>query len=167
MNDFFVWPVPTLQVFCKRPELLPSRAHDDDSGIDVRLNLYDGQLEVITTNPPKMLLHRDMGVVMLPTGVHVAFPRGFDLQVRPRSGLAVQGLTIVNAPGTIDAGYRGEIKIICYNLQAKPILLTHGDRIAQLVLAPVVFPRISIVESREELGETERSEAGYGSTGVR
>ena len=158
---------PVLQIFCQRPELIPSRSHHDDSGLDLRLNLLDetGELEILTTNPPKYYLCKENGVVLLPTGTYVAFPKKFDLQVRPRSGLAIQGMTIVNSPGTVDAGFRGEIKIIACNLN-DPILLEHGQRIAQVVLAPIVFPDIVIVESKEALGESTRGEKGYGSTGV-
>lgn len=101
---------------------------------------------------------------LIPTGLAVEIPRGFEMQVRPRSGLAIKkGLGIVNAPGTVDADYRGEIKIIVINFGQQPITIQDQDRIAQFVIAPVVHAEI---EEALELGETERGAGGFGSTGV-
>lgn len=98
------------------------------------------------------------------TGIRVAIPEGYEGQVRPRSGLALrQGLSIPNAPGTIDADYRGEVKVILINLGQEPILIRKGDRIAQLVICPIV--RAELVVS-EKLPETVRGDGGFGSTGV-
>lgn len=100
----------------------------------------------------------------VPTGLHVAVPSGFELQVRPRSGLAARrGVTVLNSPGTIDADYRGEIKVIIINLGQHAFLIRPGDRIAQLVLCPVA--RAMLVEE-EELQATDRSGGGFGHTGV-
>lgn len=97
------------------------------------------------------------------TGVAVAIPAGFEIQVRPRSGLALKhGITVANAPGTIDSDYRGEVKVILINLGTAPFAILRGDRIAQLVLAPVV--QASWLEV-SELDETVRGSAGFGSTG--
>jgi dUTP pyrophosphatase len=103
-------------------------------------------------------------IVLLPTGFAVALPEGYELQVRPRSGLAVKhGVTIVNSPGTIDQDYRGEIKIALINLGKAAFIVKRGDRIAQLVLAPVVRARFDIVS---ELETTDRGTGGFGHTGL-
>ncbi len=101
---------------------------------------------------------------LVPTGFGVALPEGYEMQVRPRSGLAIKyGVTILNSPGTIDADYRGEVKIALVNLSSKPYMINRGDRIAQLVLAPVV--RASFIEVTA-LDATERNMGGFGHTGV-
>jgi dUTP pyrophosphatase len=101
---------------------------------------------------------------LVPTGVAIALPEGFEAQVRPRSGLALkQGLTVLNSPGTIDADYRGELQVILINLGAEPVTITRGMRIAQLVVAPVVQAQWRVAES---LDETARASGGFGSTGV-
>ncbi|MCZ8316781.1 dUTP diphosphatase [Phreatobacter sp.] len=98
------------------------------------------------------------------TGLEMAIPRGYEGQVRPRSGLALkQGLTVLNAPGTIDSDYRGEVKVILVNLGREAVTIRRGDRIAQLVVAPITIPHIQLVE---ELNETKRGMGGFGSTGV-
>ena len=100
---------------------------------------------------------------MVPTGLIFAIPDGFEGQVRPRSGLAAkQGLTVLNAPGTIDSDYRGEVKVLLVNLGNEPVVLRRGERIAQLVCAPVTRMKIKI---EEILQNTERGEGGFGSTG--
>jgi dUTP pyrophosphatase len=100
----------------------------------------------------------------VPTGLVVEIPDGFEGQVRPRSGLAIRhGLTVVNAPGTIDSDYRGELKVLMVNLGSEPVAITRGERIAQLVIAPVT--RAAFVESAE-LSPSERGDGGFGSTGV-
>lgn len=101
--------------------------------------------------------------VLVPTGLAIALPEGFEAQVRPRSGLAVRhGLTILNSPGTIDADYRGEIQVLLVNLGTESVIITRGMRIAQLVIAPVV--RAHIVEAAS-LDKTSRGSGGFGSTG--
>ena len=98
------------------------------------------------------------------TGFAIAIPEGYEVQVRPRSGLALKhGVTCLNTPGTIDADYRGEVKVILANLGAEPFAIRRGDRIAQLVPAPVQRARFTQVE---ELDETGRGHGGFGSTGV-
>jgi dUTP pyrophosphatase len=100
---------------------------------------------------------------LVPTGMAIALPVGWEAQVRPRSGLAVQhGVTVLNAPGTIDSDYRGEIKVALVNLGDEPFSIARGDRIAQLVIAPVVVARFQVVD---RLTETERGAGGFGSTG--
>ena len=100
---------------------------------------------------------------LVPTGLAMALPAGFEAQVRPRSGLAAKhGVTVLNTPGTIDADYRGEVKVILINLGDAPFEISRGDRIAQMVIAPVL--QADIVEV-EVLSETERGSGGFGSTG--
>jgi dUTP pyrophosphatase len=104
-----------------------------------------------------------MSRVAVPTGFAIEIPAGFEGQVRPRSGLAFkQGITVINAPGTIDADYRGEIKVLLVNLGNESVLLNPGDRIAQLVISPVVRAK---VEEVDNLADTARGEGGFGHTG--
>jgi dUTP pyrophosphatase len=101
--------------------------------------------------------------VLIPTGLSFEIPPGFEVQVRPRSGLSLKtGLMVVNSPGTIDADYRGEVKIIMGNLGSKSEEIYHGDRIAQIVLCPVIQAKFEVVEN---LSDTERGAGGFGSTG--
>jgi len=100
---------------------------------------------------------------LVPTGLAIALPEGFEAQVRPRSGLAAKhGVTVLNAPGTIDADYRGEISVILINHGAEPFTIRRGERIAQMVIAPVVQAKLNPVSS---LPETRRGSGGFGSTG--
>ena len=138
------------------PELpLPNRAHAGDAGVDL-FSALDVELA------PG---HR----ALVPTGIAVAVPAGMVGLIHPRSGLAARvGLSIVNSPGTIDAGYRGEIKVSLINLDpAEPIVIRRGDRIAQLVLQRVELPELIEVSSFDEagLGETTRGDGGHGSSG--
>ncbi len=99
----------------------------------------------------------------VPTGLAFELPEGYEIQVRPRSGLALkQGLTVLNAPGTIDSDYRGELKVILVNLGQESVTINSGDRIAQLVLAEVIRMQVTVVEI---LGDSARGENGFGSTG--
>lgn len=114
--------------------------------------------------------HRASGLTLgpgegaaVPTGIRLAIPEGFEGQVRARSGLARRGLILPNGPGTIDADFRGEVLVLVLNAGAGAITLGHGDRIAQLVVAPVVRARFAL---SEELGETARGAGGFGSTGL-
>ena len=100
----------------------------------------------------------------VPTGLVLEIPAGWEGQVRPRSGLAIRhGLTVVNAPGTIDSDYRGEVKVLLINLGAEPVSIRRGDRVAQLVVAPA--PQAGFVEAGD-LADTERGAGGFGSTGA-
>lgn len=104
------------------------------------------------------------GRVAVPTGLVVAVPEGYEMQVRPRSGLALHhGITVANAPGTVDSDFRGELKVILVNLGDRPFVVRRGDRIAQLVVAPVVRAQF---RKAEGLSTTARGEGGFGSTGV-
>lgn len=101
---------------------------------------------------------------MVPTGLFFEIPEGYEVQVRPRSGLAAKnGITVLNTPGTIDSDYRGEIKVILINLGSSDFTINSGDRIAQMIIAPVIQASFSIVEN---LSNTERGSGGFGSTGV-
>jgi dUTP pyrophosphatase len=121
------------------------------SGLDVSAAVK----EPLLLNPGQMAL--------LPTGFAVAIPVGYELQVRPRSGLAIKhGVTVINSPGTIDADYRGEVRIALINLGKEPFLINRGDRVAQMVLAPVVRAKLEIVE---KLDATQRGDGGFGHTG--
>jgi dUTP pyrophosphatase len=102
---------------------------------------------------------------LIPTGYAIALPPGYEGQVRPRSGLALRhGVTVLNAPGTVDPDYRGELQVLLINHGGAPFTVSRGDRIAQLVISPVALAEL---EPAEALGETARGAGGYGSTGVR
>ena len=132
---------------------LPAYATLQSAGMDLRANLD----ESVTLHP---LEHR-----LIPTGLHIALPEGYEAQVRPRSGLALKhGLTVLNTPGTIDADYRGEIGVVLINLSQQDFVVNDGERIAQLVIAR--YEQGELVEV-EALDETERGEGGYGHTGTR
>jgi dUTP pyrophosphatase len=101
---------------------------------------------------------------LVPTGIAIALPRGYEAQIRPRSGLALRsGVTCLNTPGTIDADYRGPVGVILANLGSEPVVIRRGDRIAQIVVAPVSRARFEVVDI---LPESDRGEGGFGSTGV-
>lgn len=132
---------------------LPAYETAGSAGMDVRA--------AVAENEPLVLAPGARA--MVPTGLSVAIPEGYEIQVRPRSGLAAKhGLTCLNTPGTIDSDYRGEIKVILINLGAEAFTIQRGERIAQLVLAPVT--RLGWQEV-SELGETVRGAGGFGSTG--
>ena len=131
---------------------LPSYETAGSSGMDVRAAVED---QIIIEPGARALV---------PTGFAVAIPAGYEIQVRPRSGLAVKhGLSLPNTPGTIDSDYRGEVKIAMINLGAEPVTIRRGERIAQLVVAPVVRAAIELVS---ELDDTSRGSGGFGHTGV-
>lgn len=132
---------------------LPQYATIHSAGMDLKANIP----ESITIEPLKR--------VLVPTGLHIELPEGYEAQIRPRSGLAVKhGIGLINSPGTIDTDYRGEIKIILVNLSDQPFVLIPGERIAQMVVAK--FERVDWVIA-DKLGESERGEGGFGSTGKR
>jgi dUTP pyrophosphatase len=132
-------------------ELLPAYQTEGAAGADLKAAVED---EVII--PP-------MRRAMIPTGIALSLPRGVEGQIRPRSGLAIRhGVTCLNSPGTIDADYRGEIQVILANLGEHPFSVRRGDRIAQLVFAPVLAARFSVVA---DLEPTPRGAGGFGHTG--
>ena len=109
------------------------------------------------------IILKPLGRAAIPTGLKIAIPHGYEAQIRPRSGLALKdGIAVLNAPGTIDSDYRGEIKVIIINLSDKDFTITHGMRIAQMVFAPVTKGTLKVAA---ELDATERGEGGFGSTG--
>ncbi len=131
---------------------LPQYESDGAAGMDVRAFITGGSL---TLKPIER--------TVVPTGLAIEIPQGYEMQIRPRSGLALRhGVTMVNAPGTIDSDYRGEVGVILINLGNSDYTLQHGERIAQMVLAPVT--RCAWIEV-EELEETRRGTGGFGSTG--
>jgi dUTP pyrophosphatase len=102
---------------------------------------------------------------LIPTGFQMALPAGYEAQIRPRSGLAYKkGITMLNSPGTVDSDYRGEVKVLAINHGKEPFTISHGDRIAQIVIAPVYR---AATEETDELPGTDRGEGGFGSTGVK
>ena len=132
---------------------LPAYETAGSAGMDVRAALPEAEPMVLAPGAR----------AMVPTGLSVAIPEGYEIQVRPRSGLAAKhGLTCLNTPGTIDSDYRGEIKVILINLGAEPFTIVRGERIAQLVLAPVTQLGWAKVDT---LDETSRGTGGFGSTG--
>ena len=132
---------------------LPEYATVQSAGMDLRAS----------TSEPVVL--KPMGRRLIPTGLSIALPEGYEAQVRPRSGLALKkGITVLNAPGTIDADYRGEIGVILINLGSDDFVINSGDRIAQLVIAR--YERCEF-EEVDALDETERGDGGYGHSGVK
>ncbi len=130
---------------------LPSYETQHAAGMDVRAAVS----EPLTLEPGKRAL--------VPTGLRIALPEGYEAQIRPRSGLAIKhGVILPNSPGTIDADYRGEIRIIIANLGEEPFVINRGDRIAQMIIAPVTKVEWQIVQS---LSETQRGAGGFGHTG--
>lgn len=132
---------------------LPRVQTDGSAGMDL--------VAALPENEPLTLAPRARAAI--PTGLELAIPSGYEGQVRPRSGLAMKhGLTIANAPGTIDSDYRGEVKVLLINLGDVPVLIARGERIAQLVIAPVTVADLITVE---KLDDTTRGTGGFGSTG--
>lgn len=130
---------------------LPFYATPEAAGLDIKACL------------PKDLEIKPFQRVLIPTGIAVAIPVGYEIQVRPRSGLSYKtGLMVANSPGTIDSDYRGELKVILVNLSDKTEIVKHGERVGQILLAPVYKINWSEVQS---LSDTQRSSGGFGSTG--
>lgn len=141
-----------VEIINKSKHPLPSYATNQSAGMDLRANI-DEQIEL-----------QPLQRVLVPTGLFIALPAGYEAQVRPRSGLAIKkGVTVLNSPGTIDADYRGEICVILVNLSNEPFVITDGERIAQMVIAR--HEQVCWCEV-EELGATERGAGGFGHTGV-
>lgn len=152
MNDLTV-PVTRLPHGIDLP--LPGYATADSAGLDL-LAAVDAEM---TLSPGKRAL--------VPTGLVIALPTGYEAQVRPRSGLALKhGITVLNSPGTIDADYRGEVKVILANLGDEDFEITRGMRIAQMVVAPVTRLAWSEVARETDLPSSERGAGGFGSTGT-
>lgn len=137
---------------------LPKQAHSGDAGLD--LYAYSG----ITLYPRELSCHySETGRTLVDCGFSMALPEGWEAQIRPRSGNAAkQGLTVVNTPGTIDAGYRGPVRVALINLGTHPVVIEKGDRIAQMVISEVPFVD---AEEVDELPDSERASGGFGSSG--
>lgn len=142
-----------IKVINKGHQPLPEYATEQSAGMDLRANL-EAPVEL---HP----LQRKL----IPTGLHIALPQGYEAQVRPRSGLALKrGITVLNSPGTIDADYRGEVGVVLVNLSDETFIVNDGERIAQMVIARC---EQAVLKSVEVLDATERGEGGYGHTGVK
>lgn len=142
----------TVKIINKSKHALPAYSTEFSAGMDVRANL----LEPIELKPLQRIL--------VPTGLFMELPQGYECQLRPRSGLALKhGITLVNTPGTIDADYRGEIGVILINLSDTPFIINDGERICQMVINR--YTTVEWVEV-EQLDETERGAGGFGHTGV-
>ena len=141
-----------VKVINKGKQPLPKYATPQSAGMDLRANIE----EAFTLKP----LERKL----VPTGLFISLPEGYEAQVRPRSGLALKhGITVLNTPGTVDADYRGEVGVVLVNLSNEPFTVEPGERIAQMVIARHEQPEIVEVE---ELDDTERGAGGFGHTGV-
>lgn len=135
----------------KGSQPIPEYATEQSAGVDLRANIEDG------------ILLEPLSRALVGTGLYIQLPKGFEAQIRPRSGLAAKhGITVLNAPGTIDADYRGEIKVILINLSHQSFVINPGERIAQMVIATHEKVEFNVVE---KLDETARGEGGFGSTG--
>jgi dUTP pyrophosphatase len=142
-----------IKVVNKGHQQLPVYATPQSAGMDLRANI-DGP---VTLHPLERRL--------VPTGLHIALPAGFEAQIRPRSGLALKhGITVLNSPGTVDADYRGEIMVLLINFSQEDFVINDGERIAQMVIARHEQAELISVD---ELDTTERGEGGYGHTGVK
>ncbi|MGO4919882.1 dUTP diphosphatase [Maribacter spongiicola] len=142
-----------IKIINKSNHDLPHYETNASAGMDLRANLTDP----VTLQP--------LGRAIIPTGLFIELPVGIEAQVRPRSGLAAKkGVTVLNAPGTIDADYRGEVGVILINLGSEDFIVKNGERIAQMVIAKHERAEWSVVDS---LSETVRGEGGFGSTGVK
>ncbi len=142
-----------LKIINRSGNPLPRYESADAAGMDIRCNIA----EAVTLQPLERTL--------LPTGLYIELPQGYEAQIRPRSGLALKrGLTVLNSPGTIDADYRGEVKIILINLSQEPQTIEPGERICQMVIARHEQPEVVEVQ---ELSATERGEGGFGHSGVK
>ena len=142
-----------LKIVNRGRQPLPAYATEQSAGMDLRANIDEP------------LVLQPMERRLIPTGLYIALPPGFEAQVRPRSGLALKhGITVLNAPGTIDADYRGEVGVLLINLSKEPFTINDGERIAQMVIAR--HEQVEL-ELTDELDETERGAGGYGHTGVR
>lgn len=142
-----------IKVINKGHHPLPQYATEQSAGMDLRANI------------DKQIVIQPMQRLLIGTGLHIALPKGYEAQIRPRSGLALKhGITVLNSPGTIDADYRGEIGVLLINLSDKDFVINDGERIAQMVIARHEQAQFALVEA---LDETERGEGGYGHTGVK
>ena len=142
-----------IKIVNKGNQPLPEYATPQSAGVDLRANI-DEPVEL-----------KPLSRSLIPTGLHIALPEGYEAQIRPRSGLAIKkGITCLNTPGTIDADYRGEVGVILINLSAETFIVNPGERIAQMIINKFEQAEFELVE---KLDETERGEGGFGHTGVK
>lgn len=142
-----------IKIVNKGTQPLPEYATPQSAGVDLRANI------------DKPILLQSLDRVLIPTGLHIALPEGYEAQIRPRSGLAIKkGITCLNTPGTIDSDYRGDIGVILINLSKEDFVVQPGERIAQMVIGKFDQAEWELVK---ELDETERGEGGFGHTGVK
>lgn len=142
-----------IKIVNKGNQPLPEYATPQSAGVDLRANI----------NEPVEL--KPLSRALIPTGLHIALPEGYEAQIRPRSGLAIKkGITCLNTPGTIDADYRGDVGVILINLSSETFIVNPGERIAQMVINKFEQAEFELVK---ELDETERGEGGFGHTGVK
>ena len=142
-----------IKIVNKGNQPIPEYATPQSAGVDLRANI-DEPVEL-----------KPLSRALIPTGLHIALPEGYEAQIRPRSGLAIKkGITCLNTPGTIDADYRGEVGVILINLSAETFIVNPGERIAQMIINKFEQAEFELVE---ELDETERGEGGFGHTGVK
>ncbi|MBQ7452024.1 MAG: dUTP diphosphatase [Prevotella sp.] len=142
-----------VKVINKGKQPLPAYATEQSAGMDLSADIE----QPVTLKPLERRL--------IPTGLHIALPQGYEAQVRPRSGLALKhGITVLNTPGTIDADYRGEIGVVLVNLSNEDFVVNPGERVAQMVIAKY---EQAVLQTVDALDETERGEGGYGHTGVK
>ena len=133
---------------------LPEYQTDGAAGLDLQAAIPEGEDVVLAPGTREMI----------PTGIAMALPHGYEAQIRPRSGLAAKnGVTVINSPGTVDCDYRGEVKVVLINHGSDPLVITRGMRIAQMIIAPVTR---GIFEEHDSLPETDRGTGGFGSTGT-
>jgi dUTP pyrophosphatase len=142
----------TVKVVNNSQNPVPSYATSGSAGMDLKANVENA----ITLNPGQR--------VLIPTGLHIQLPEGYEAQIRPRSGLALKhGITVLNAPGTIDSDYTGDVGVILFNAGSEPFVINNGDRIAQMVIAQYAKANWKVVKTLET---TERGDGGYGHTGI-
>ena len=142
-----------IKIVNKGTQPLPEYATPQSAGVDLRANI------------DKPILLQSLDRVLIPTGLHIALPEGYEAQIRPRSGLALKkGISCLNTPGTIDSDYRGDVGVILVNLSKEDFVVQPGERIAQMIIGKFDQAEWELVE---ELDETERGEGGFGHTGVK
>lgn len=153
INKISLYIMLYVKIINKGKQPLPNYATSMSAGMDLRANIE----EILVLKP----LER----VLVPTGLYIQLPKGYEAQIRPRSGLALKyGITVLNTPGTIDADYRGELKVLLVNFSTTNFKINPGERIAQMVISTYAKVELKIVD---QLDETQRGEGGYGHTGVK
>lgn len=142
-----------IKIVNKGNQPLPEYATPQSAGVDLRANI------------DKPILIQPLDRKLIPTGLHIALPEGYEAQIRPRSGLALKkGITVLNTPGTIDSDYRGDVGVILVNISNEDFVVQPGDRIAQMIISKFEQAEFELTDT---LDETERGEGGYGHTGVK